>query len=497
MDDALAVADYVQRDGYCRRHVQPFLFTIARVTDLHRFVLGKYMDGSGFSCLTFGENTELCDRCWVTREQVENYRSASIQGKSIAEHSLPQHAEGPIPRLKRVRADTTGEMKDHIEEVFSWLQSEEPGCPLCAAEGQGSSRASHELNSFQDIAADHNLNDRQCTELGEELDVQLEGTCYGCGLSLQLLNGIEGHTIGRECSYRTMTRLICCDIIFNRKLATCLTGMDPTALQSGNMASCGRWLRQTALGETTNNLSRIVYNWIVLTGLEERIVYSNQTQRTVRVSAETSMAEDRGMVFGRAGSSQSESAKGSSSQTQRTVRVGVETLMSADREVTSTIAEKWLKFMNIIRAEFHGCSICAVSNVPQQHGSDDSFNQMFKAHGYQDVNQFMQFERMTYFDRSLAKELCFNCSLPRRLISSMQGHQGRVCPSPRATRALCYVAWKQGAISSYVHGIDVSGLDLSKLPSFCTWLIRVSAENAEVFNMTHFVVNMMLSSIRL
>ncbi|KAK9311261.1 hypothetical protein V1524DRAFT_443065, partial [Lipomyces starkeyi] len=175
------------------------------------------------------------------------------------------------------------------------------------------------------------------------------------------------------------------------------------------------------------------------------------------------------------------------SQRQRRIQVGGETLTTEDRGVKSTIAEKWLQFMNIIRTEFHGCS---------RHGTDDSFYQMLKTNGYHDTNQFMQFERMTYFNQSQAKAICLNCSLPRRLTSSMPSHQGRVYPSPRVTRALCYVAWTHRVISSHVEGIDVSSLDPSNLQSFATWLTTASAENPGVFNMTHFVVNMMQSTRR-
>ncbi|KAK9343443.1 hypothetical protein V1522DRAFT_394387 [Lipomyces starkeyi] len=105
---------------------------------------------------------------------------------------------------------------------------------------------------------------------------------------------------------------------------------------------------------------------------------------------------------------------------QGRVPVGGETLTPEDKGVKSTIAEKLLQFMNIIRTEFHGCSICAVSKVQQRHGTDDSFNQMLKAHGYHDTNQFMRFEMMTYFNQSQAKATCLNCSLPRRLTSRIQ-----------------------------------------------------------------------------
>ncbi|KAK9482204.1 hypothetical protein V1527DRAFT_415682, partial [Lipomyces starkeyi] len=135
----------------------------------------------------------------------------------------------------------------------------------------------------------------------------------------------------------------------------------------------------------------------------------SQPQRTEQADEQSVMTDDRPVI--RAAPSHSELAEGSS-QRQRRVRVGGETLKTEYRGVKSTIAEKWLQCMNIIRTEFHGCSLCAVSKVQQPHGTDDSFNQTLKAHGYHDSNQF---ERMTYFSQSQAKAICLNCSLPRIL----------------------------------------------------------------------------------
>ncbi|KAK9357803.1 hypothetical protein V1504DRAFT_442607 [Lipomyces starkeyi] len=459
--DAQSILEYISEHGYCRR-----------------FVLGKYMDGSGFSCLTY-PNAEPCDKCRATQGLLidEPAQIDAAVNFPTNSHGRVQHPEGPIPAVKRIKTNMTYTMKEKIMEVFAIIITEY---------GKG-----HHRNYHWDILLeDHNVEQSVWAQLDRELTVSKNGACHGCGLSLLLVNSMSEHIPSRTCIYSMLVRLICYDIFMTGKISSYLTNMEPGFLDGKDIKSFGRWLRVCPLGQSVNNLTRMLYNWAALNQLVQK---SSQTQRTGQVVGQSVMTDDRRVIHSHASLSQSELVEGSG-QRQRTVRVGGETLTTEDRRVIPTIAEKWLGFINIIGTEFHGCSVCAVSKVQQRHGTDDSFNQMLKAHGYHDTNQFMQFERMTYFNQSQAKAICLNCSLPRRLTASMPSHQGRVCPSPRVTRALCYVAWTHGVISSHIEGIDVSNLDPSNLQSFATWLTTASADSSGVFNMTHFVVNMMQST---
>ncbi|KAK9357361.1 hypothetical protein V1504DRAFT_494522 [Lipomyces starkeyi] len=409
----------------------------------------------------------------------EDAKTDAAASFPINKHGSLQYPEGPIPVIKRVKADMTYTIKEKIMEVFTIIITDYGKCALCAIE-QAIDR--HRNYHMDILLKDHNVEQSVWAQLDDELTVSKNGSCHGCGLSLLLVNSMSEHIPSRTCIYPMLVRLICYDIFMTGKISSCLTNMEPGFLDARDIKSFGRWLKVCPLGESVNNLTRVFSK-------------SSQTQRTERDDGKSVMTDDRPVIYSRAASSHSELVQ-DSSQRQRRVRVGGEALTSEDRGVKSTIAEKWLQLMNIIRTEFHGCSVCAMSKVQQRHGADDSFNQMLRAHGYHDVNQFMQFERMTYFNQSQAKAICLNCSLPRRLTSSMPSHQGCVCPSPRVTRALCYVAWTHRVISRHVEGIDVSSLDPSNMQSFATWLTTASAENPGVFNMTHFAVNMMQSTRR-
>ncbi|KAK9482210.1 hypothetical protein V1527DRAFT_431798 [Lipomyces starkeyi] len=471
--DAQPILEYISEHGYCRR-----------------FVLGKYMDGSGFSCLTY-PNAEPCDKCRVTQGLLidEDARTDAAASLPTNKHRPLQYPEGPIPVIKKIKADMTYTMKEKILEVFTIIITYYGNCALCAIQHV---IGRHRNCDMDILLQDHNVEQSVWAPLNEELTVSKNGSCHGCGLSLLLANGISEHIPSRTCIYSVLVRLICYDIFMTRKISSCLANMEPGFLDTRDIKSFGRWLKVCPLGESVNNLTHMLYNWATLNQFVQK---SSQTQRTEQADGQSVMTDGRPVIYSRAASRVSELAEGSS-QRQRRVLVGGESLTTEHRGVKPMIADKWVQFMNIIRTEFHGCSVCAVSKVQLRHGTDDSFNQTLKAHGYHDTNQYMQFERMTYFSQSQAKAICLNCSLPRRLTASMPSHQGRVYPSPRVTRALCYVAWTHRVISSHVEGTEVSSLDPSNLQSFATWLTTSSSQNPGVFNMTHFVVNMMESTMR-
>lgn len=523
------------------------------------------MDGVGFSCMTYSSDVQQCDVCRATQTQLASHSPITIISAKDKSHLL-QHPEGPLPRIKRIKADTTDQVRDTIQSAFSSIRTHYGGCPLCALDNQTTPHRSYDPET---LLKDHRMTRSLFQDLIEELSAVIMGVCHGCGLNLKIVNGIVEHSPARTCIYSALTRLISYEIFISGRLPACIRGMDLGFLNTDDIKSFGNWLKVHPLGESVNNLTHLLYNWVTLGVLQSPAAITDiahdpaQTQREIMVDqgenetirqpiirqrdinfgrtdhpktrdlvnarSQVGLPASSSLVQGYLGQRENKpvndkpalevsrreviealssvprevstqqhrsSIEGLRVQGQRTVRVGGETPRTEGGGVISTIAEKWSQFTNIIRTEFHGCSVCAVSKVQMRHGTDDSFNQMLKAHGYHDVNQFMQFERMTYFNQSQAKAICLNCSLPRRLTASMPSHQGRVCPSPRVTRALCYVAWMHRVVSSHVGGIDVSSLDPSKLQSFATWLTTASAGNPGVFNMTHFAVNMMQSNMR-
>ncbi|KAK9334210.1 hypothetical protein V1521DRAFT_353329, partial [Lipomyces starkeyi] len=357
--DAQPVLEYISEHGYCRR-----------------FVLGKYMDGSGFSCLTY-PNAELCDKCKVTQGLLidEDAKPDAAASSPINKHASLQYPEGPIPVIKRIKADMTYTMKEKIMGVFTIIITDYGECALCAIE-QAIDR--HRNYHMDILLKDHNVEQSVWAQLDDEFTVSKNGSCHGCGLSLLVVNSMSEHIPSRTCIYSMLVRLICYDIFMTGKISSCLTNMEPGFLDARDIKSFGRWLKVCPLGESVNNLTRMLYNWAALNQLVQK---SSQTQRTERDDGKSVMTDDRRVIYSRAASSHSELVEGSS-QRQRRVRVGGEALTTEDGGVKSTIAEKWLQFMNIIRTEFHGCSVCAMSKVQQRHGADDSFNQMLRAHGY-------------------------------------------------------------------------------------------------------------------
>ncbi|KAK9426864.1 hypothetical protein V1505DRAFT_318477, partial [Lipomyces doorenjongii] len=406
----------------------------------------------------------------------------------------------PIPQLKRFRGDRTREMQDRIEEVFAWLQSEYRGCPLCALEGHSMTTSVHDLTSFWAIAREHNLNNAECTEFFEGLDVELEGTCYGCGLSLQVLNGIEGHIISRECSYSKVVRLICCDVIFNKKLVSCLAGTDPGALEVGRTASVTRWLKQTTLGEIVNNLTKIVYNWIELTCLEAQIISANAVrastsspavgQREPRQREPNAEAAEWTLSIPTLGS-------GFDIRKSPTIDVAGSTTSSQMQQRNENLgqtAELLMRFLRKIKDVFHGCPICAVSSSRVTHRQDMAFSQVMIDHGY-NSREFVHFEAAALFR---TPGVCYQCSLPRKFTSRVPEHRSGPCPFARITRGLCFVAWKQQNIRSYLQGFDQSdtAVEMDSANSFGAWLTTFPQGSTEhrLSHMTHFVVNMLRSA---
>ncbi|KAK9310886.1 hypothetical protein V1524DRAFT_371986 [Lipomyces starkeyi] len=400
--DAIAIDDYVSPQGFCRR-----------------YTIGTYMDGFGFSCLTYRTDVELCDICRAAQ--------CVLTGKSTKESSgIVQHAEGPLPRIKRLKADTTDIVKDTIRYTFDSIIAEHGGCALCVV---NNSTTRHRSYDSETLTTDHRVTKSLFADLRMQLSRAITGTCHGCGLSLRIVNGISEHTPARLCIYSVLTELICYEIFVNGRLQACIRGMNPGFLDIDDISSFGKWLKVHPIGEQVNNMTMVMYNWVTL-GFPADSLGTNKVAKPTLGQSQNKLTDSTFRVLEHLQGARvsTRTAVEGSSQRQVRVRVGGETLMADDKRVKSTIAEKWLQFMNIIRTEFHGCSICAVSKVQQRHGTDDSFNQMLKAHGYHDVNQFMRFERMTYFNQAQAKAICLNCSLPRRLTSSMPSHQGRVCP---------------------------------------------------------------------
>ncbi|KAK9426868.1 hypothetical protein V1505DRAFT_144429 [Lipomyces doorenjongii] len=243
--EAQAVVEYVNPAAYCRR-----------------FVLGKYMDGSGFSCLTY-DKAELCDQCRSTQKLfIDESPTADASVKSATDkHYSLQHPEGPIPAIKRVKVDTNGPMRDRIAELLNVIINQYNGCALCALYGHNILHHSYDAHT---ICRDHDLTPSTLMDLATELSTSVNGSCHGCGLSLLILNGLSEHIPSRACIYAVSVRTICSDLFITGRLGLCMTNVDPEFLDPTDIKSFGRWLRVRPLGESVNNLTRILYNFAEL-----------------------------------------------------------------------------------------------------------------------------------------------------------------------------------------------------------------------------------------
>ncbi|KAK9426887.1 hypothetical protein V1505DRAFT_318458 [Lipomyces doorenjongii] len=243
--EAQEVVDYLNPQGLCRR-----------------FILGRYMDGAGYSCLTYGGDTEICDQCRVTQHQIAAQRSMG----RVHESPLPtQHVEGPIPAIKRVKTDDIATMKDKVEAVFSSVKVQYGGCVFCALDRQVTL---HGSQVPQQLLTDHGINPSLFGTLDKQLSARIEGRCYGCGLNLRLLNGMDEHISRQGCVYSTLTRLVCYDIYVRGKMMACLARLDQSAFRANDISSFGKWLRMHPVGQSVNNLTRVVYNWMQLEHLD-------------------------------------------------------------------------------------------------------------------------------------------------------------------------------------------------------------------------------------
>ncbi|KAK9364313.1 hypothetical protein V1509DRAFT_573037 [Lipomyces kononenkoae] len=242
-----AVAEFLNPEAYCRR-----------------FVLGKYMDGSGFSCLTYPK-AALCDKCRSTLELVPDQR----QGDDNKHQSL-QHPEGPMPAIKRTKVDATGPMREKIVELFATINRYR-GCPLCACNRR---QQSHHDYDEETLSRDHNLSVTALPELSR----QTKGACYGCGLSLVLVNGISPHVPSTTCIFASRVRTICNYLFTSESLSQCLTNMDP-GFDSRNVKSYARWLRDRPLGESVNNLTKLLCNWAELIHCDDDLLTDDGRNR--------------------------------------------------------------------------------------------------------------------------------------------------------------------------------------------------------------------------
>ncbi|KAK9481443.1 hypothetical protein V1527DRAFT_416762, partial [Lipomyces starkeyi] len=459
--DAIAIDDYVSPQGFCRR-----------------YTIGTYMDGFGFSCLTYRTDVELCDICRAAQ--------GVLTGKSTKESSgLVQHAEGPLPRIKRLKADTTDIVKDTIRCAFNSIITEHRGCALCAL---NNSTTPHRRYDSETLITDHRVTKSLFADLRVQLSRAITGTCHGCGLTLRVANGISEHTLARSCIYNVLTEVICYEIFVNGRLQTCIRDMNPGFLDIDNISSFGKWLKVHPIGEQVNNMTMVIYNWVTL-GLLADSLETNKGAKPAQFQADLGRGEmasevSRGQVVEAFGSAPRESRVLERLQgVQLSTRTAVDARPSSNirgnlpTAVIQDVAEAWMQFMTRIQNEFHGCPICAVSKVQRQHGSDSSFNQILRAHGYHDTNDFMRFEMKTRFKVEEAQAICLSCSLPRRLVRRMKDHQGSHCPIPRAARALCYVAWKNGTVSHYIPSHYGANVQANGEEWFCKWLTGMSAEH--------------------
>ncbi|KAK9334321.1 hypothetical protein V1521DRAFT_391065 [Lipomyces starkeyi] len=443
------------------------------------------MDGVGFTCMTHSSNVQLCDVCTTTQAVLT--QSLQHQTQGITSFQLP---EGPMPVAKRLKFDTTGMMKESIKTAFSCVMTEYGGCVMCAV----TRRTIHHSNyDAPTILNDHDFTITTFKVFNEQLYFGHDGVCHGCGLNLRILNGLPEHVPSRACVYTAISRLVCYELFMNGRLSACIKDIDRGFLDTGDIKSFAKWLNVHPLGMSVNNLTAIVYNWSTLGLVEDAIhspmaVHGDRGHVTDDVVAQTVMAI-----------SQRQTAEPHILQQGRPngeVQRGPSQIHGGTQG--ENIAEAWLQFIMRIQNEFHGCPICAVSEVPQQHESSSSFNQVLRAHGYNDTNDFMHFEMKTRFKVEEARAICLSCSLPRRLVRRMKDHQGSGCFIPRVARALCYVAWKNGTVSHYIPSRYGSNIQANGEEWFCKWLTGVSVEHhgSGVYNMTEFVVNMMRSTIR-
>ncbi|KAK9241550.1 hypothetical protein V1506DRAFT_550393, partial [Lipomyces tetrasporus] len=149
-------------------------------------------------------------------------------------------------------------MMGKIMEVFGIIITEYGNCALCAIQQV---RGYHRNPRIDILLKDHNVQQSVWAELDNELGISKNGSCHGCGLSLLMLNTIPEHIPSRTCIYYMLVRLICYDIFMTGKISSCLTNMEPGFLDTRDIKSFSRWLKLGPLGESVNNLTRILYNW--------------------------------------------------------------------------------------------------------------------------------------------------------------------------------------------------------------------------------------------
>ncbi|KAK9364334.1 hypothetical protein V1509DRAFT_126887 [Lipomyces kononenkoae] len=250
-NESQEVVEYLNPDGYCRR-----------------FVLGKYMDGIGYSCLSSRDETAKCDRCIRTGEMIMNLQSTGTDEQHAPVSYKPhivQHPEGPLPAIKRIKPGSIVEIRDNIQAAFGSIIRDYEGCVLCAL---GKNITFHRDVQPHQLLIDHGLDTIRLKDLDAQLSVRNDGQCYGCGLSLVVLNLIDQHQPSHTCMYKNLSRLACYDTFVSGRLSGSLSDIDSSSLRVHDMASFAKWLTLRPLGEKVNNLTRLIDGWSKLINSE-------------------------------------------------------------------------------------------------------------------------------------------------------------------------------------------------------------------------------------
>jgi hypothetical protein len=411
---------------------------------------------------------------------------------------LLQHPEGPLLTIKRLKADTTDQVRDTIQSVFSSIRTDYGGCPFCALDNLTTLHQSYDPET---LLKDHRVTRSLFGDLIEELSAGIMGVCHGCGLNLKIANGIVEHSPGRTCIYSALTRLICYEIFISGRLPACIRGMDLGFLNTDDIKSFGNWLKVHPLGESVNNLTTLLYNWVTLGLLQSPagINDSAQTQREAMVdqgeneTIRQPITQQRNTDLGRTDYPKTRDLAhvrsqvglpGSSSLVQVSQHSGV---------TAGSVGKIWASWIRTIKEQFQGCPMCAISPQRLKHDQEDSFAERLRAHRL-DPKEFTAFEANSRFS---THGLCYHCSLPNKDTAGMPDHQSRQCPYPRITRALCYVVWKRGTKDGYFEGLDASRVNVGDRESFARWLTgHLEGQPEHQSNMTRFAVNIMKTEMK-
>ncbi|KAK9247034.1 hypothetical protein V1506DRAFT_102970 [Lipomyces tetrasporus] len=161
------------------------------------------------------------------------------------------------------------------------------------------------------------------------------------------------------------------------------------SLDTDDIKSFGNWLKVHPLGESVNNLTTVLYNWVMLGFLQSPagINDSAQIQRRVMVDHGENETIRQPMIQRREIHTFAEPiSQRRESPANVHPRIGLQgsssLVLGSQRSAVTTGSDGkiWASWMRKIMQEFQGCPMCAISPQRLTHDHEHSFAQVLRAH---------------------------------------------------------------------------------------------------------------------